>query len=205
MRAVVLPTLLTTTDSSWDVAYASMLIVVEANLIIVCSMLPTLRKFFRHVAPKIIGESSYGGRSNNKSAGNGFSSKSPAIITFGSIPSSNKGLGNRGYAKFDRAGDEYAIALNTIGGTKAREGQTSTTTMVGVFTNASRKGRVDTMVMAGVAEGDETSGDSGGSRKSMSSRDSQFPIMKGATEAQSSGIKATTRIEVSYDVVGTAL
>lgn len=42
--------------------------VVEANLFIVCCCLPTLRRFFRHVAPHVIGESS-GGSSGKGSSG----------------------------------------------------------------------------------------------------------------------------------------
>jgi len=39
---------------------------VEANLVIICSSLPTLRLFFRHVAPRFIGEHG-GGNSNSQS------------------------------------------------------------------------------------------------------------------------------------------
>ncbi|KAI8287583.1 hypothetical protein K4K60_012340 [Colletotrichum sp. SAR11_57] len=46
-------------DQTWAISYASLWIIVEANLLIICAALPTLRKFFRHVAPKIIGESTY--------------------------------------------------------------------------------------------------------------------------------------------------
>lgn len=215
MRAVVLPPLLTSTDSSWDVAYASMLVVVEANLIIICGMLPTLRKFVRHVAPKIIGESTYGGHSNRSGGANKFSNSSPPILTFGSAPSPHKS-GNRGYAKFDRGQDEYAFALETIGGTPTNhlrsdhhENHSPSGSGVGVFRHSSRKGRVDTTVMAcgGGAEdtygmsGRSSSGGGGGGRNSLGSRDSQLPIIGG----QSSGIKATTRIEVSYDTAGTML
>lgn len=222
MRAVVLPTLLTSSDSSWDVAYASMLVVVEANLIIICGMLPTLRKFFRHVAPKIIGESTYARGQGSKSGGAHYksSNSSPPIVTFGSIPSSHKcghGHNHRGYAKFD----EYAFALETIGGSamyppyeerKPFPGDG----VVGVFRTGSKKGRVDTTVVAGGGV-DEAGGTtirrggggvgSFGGRNSLGSRDSQLPIMGGGggTGGQSSGITATTRIEVSYDRAGSML
>lgn len=257
MRAVVLPTLLTSTDPSWDVAYASMLVVVESNLIIICGTLPTLRKFVRHVAPKLIGEGSssyaqHGQASKSFGGGGGHYKQSShsapgaaAIVTFGSLPSThqkNGGLGHhhnshRGYAKFD----EYAFALETIGGThmyhpaaahsrnKEQEPQQQLflgSGVVGVFRSGSKKGRVDTTVVAGgggvdvEADGHHASSGGGGvvgmgggvsGRNSMGSRESQMPIMgggggggaeAGAGHSGATGITATTRIEVSYDRAG---
>lgn len=252
MRAVILPTLLTSTDPSWDVAYASMLVVVESNLIIICGTLPTLRKFVRHVAPKLIdeGSSSYAqhGQASKSFGGGGggghykqSSHSAPgaaAIVTFGSLPSThqkNGGLGHhhnshRGYAKFD----EYAFALETIGGThmyhpaaahgRNKEQQQEEqqqlflgSGVVGVFRSGSKKGRVDTTVVAGggvdvEADGHASSGGGGvvvgmggsgvSGRNSMGSRESQMPIMEGAGHSGATGITATTRIEVSYDRAG---
>ncbi|KAF4825696.1 Satratoxin biosynthesis SC1 cluster protein 4 [Colletotrichum siamense] len=59
IRVSLLPAMLTSLDQTWAISYASLWIIVEANLLIICAALPTLRKFFRHVAPKIIGESTY--------------------------------------------------------------------------------------------------------------------------------------------------
>lgn len=244
MRAVVLPQLLTSTDSSWDVSDASMLVVLEANLIIICGMLPTLRKFFRHVAPKIIGESTYGRHSNKSSSGgrgghnnHKLSNSGPGIVTFGSLPSTHKG-GHRGYAKFDRGRyDGYAFALETIGGTAIprhyddNDSKNPAAGIVGVFRHGSKKGRVDTTVVAGngthLDDGFGSSGSGSGisgkglggggslssdrvgvGRISVGSRDSQLPIMGGTgggNTPSSGGIKATTRIEVSYDPAGTML
>lgn len=213
MRAVVLPALLTSSDSSWDVSYASMLVVIEANLIIICGMLPTLRKFFRHVAPKIIGESTYARGQSSKSGGGHYksSNSSPPLVTFGSIPSSYQGghgHHHRGYAKFD----EYAFALETIGGTTmcppAEERKPFPGDgVVGVFRTGSKKGRVDTTVVAGGGVNEAGGGSGVGGRNSLGSRDSQLPIMGGGggTGGQSSGITATTRIEVSYDRAGSML
>lgn len=250
MRAVVLPTLLTSTDPSWDVAYASMLVVVESNLIIICGTLPTLRKFVRHVAPKLIGEGSssyaqHGQASNSFGGGGGghykqssHSTPGAGIVTFGSLPSThqkNGGLGHhhnshRGYAKFD----EYAFALETIGGThmypaaahsRNKEQQQEPQQLflgsgvVGVFRSGSKKGRVDTTVVAGgggvdveAVDGHASSGGGIGGggvsgRNSMGSRESQIPIMGGggAGHSGATGITATTRIEVSYDRAGSML
>lgn len=54
---------------------------VEANLLIMCCCLATLRRFFKHFAPRLIGENSSG--SNSKSRSRGFS-KNAAQHTFGS-------------------------------------------------------------------------------------------------------------------------
>lgn len=53
---------------------------VEANLLIMCCCLSTLRRFFKHFAPRLIGESSTG---NSKSRSRGFSNNN-AQHTFGS-------------------------------------------------------------------------------------------------------------------------
>ena len=60
--------------------------IVEANLLIICAALPTVRKFFRHVAPRFIGEYSHdGSRSRSRTNGkSGLSApKSGNIITIG--------------------------------------------------------------------------------------------------------------------------
>lgn len=190
-----------------------MLIVVEANLIIICGMLPTLRKFCRHVAPKLVGES-YGSRGSGKS-GSRRLTNTPAVMTFGSAPSS--GRGHRGYAQFDDV-DEYSIALKLIGGRPYEDGEVDEATAAtknisagvpGIFRHGSRKGRVDTIVMAGTdgMANDMAGGGAGegSQREGVSRRDSQLASMRvGGTAASSSNrIKATTRIEVSYDSAST--
>jgi hypothetical protein len=54
---------------------------IEANLLIMCCCLSTLRRFFKHFAPRVIGESSSAGNSNGRSRG--FSNNN-AQRTFGS-------------------------------------------------------------------------------------------------------------------------
>jgi hypothetical protein len=63
IRLIVLIPSLTDLDQTWVIAEGSLWIIVEANLFIVCCCLPTLRRFFRHVAPRFIGENS---ESSNK-------------------------------------------------------------------------------------------------------------------------------------------
>ncbi|CAA9960171.1 hypothetical protein PTMSG1_03577 [Pyrenophora teres f. maculata] len=64
IRLVVLLPALTDMDQTWIIAVGSLWIIVEGNLFIVCCCLPTLRRFFRHVAPHFIGESA--SNSDNK-------------------------------------------------------------------------------------------------------------------------------------------
>ncbi|KAK8044185.1 Satratoxin biosynthesis SC1 cluster protein 4 [Apiospora rasikravindrae] len=70
IRTAILPTMLTDPDQTWAISFATMWIVIEANLLVICGNMTTLRRFFRHVAPKVIGYSSEGskGRTGKGSA-----------------------------------------------------------------------------------------------------------------------------------------
>ena len=57
IRLALLPPMLTNLDVAWAVSTPAIWISIEASLVIVCGCLPTLRLFFRHVAPRLIGES----------------------------------------------------------------------------------------------------------------------------------------------------
>ncbi|KAF4999555.1 hypothetical protein FDECE_11476 [Fusarium decemcellulare] len=103
IRVSILPALLTDPDASWVIAWASVWIIVEANLIITCATMPTLRKFFKHVAPKLIGESRYGSKTPNygnygKSAKSGDGSKPP---TRAIVPTSQSRRDRHQYSQFD--------------------------------------------------------------------------------------------------------
>ncbi|KAK8075885.1 hypothetical protein PG997_010548 [Apiospora hydei] len=84
-----LPELLGNTDQSWVISQPSLWAIIEANLIIVCGSAPTLRRFFRHVAPSLIGDSASRGKSSKETY-----QHDPALVTFGQI--SNR----RNYARF---------------------------------------------------------------------------------------------------------
>lgn len=89
--------------------------IIEANLIVICGSTPTLRRFFRHVAPSLIGDSSSRGKSSKDTH-----QRDPGLVTFGRIP-------NRGkyYARFGEDGDEmtYGIGNSTkINAGRRRDG-----------------------------------------------------------------------------------
>ncbi|KAF4924906.1 hypothetical protein CGCVW01_v003840 [Colletotrichum viniferum] len=57
VRMVYLQAMLKSTDTAWVAAPANVWSFVEVNLFIICGSMPTLRRFFRSIAPKIIGSS----------------------------------------------------------------------------------------------------------------------------------------------------
>ncbi|KAK7449939.1 integral membrane protein [Colletotrichum acutatum] len=109
IRVSLLPAMLTSMDQSWVISWASLWIIVEANLVVICASLPTLRKFFRHVAPKIIGESTYG--KGTKTVG-GTGSKPMSRTTIGGT----NGTRNRAeYSQFDRDNNGEAFVMASMG------------------------------------------------------------------------------------------
>jgi hypothetical protein len=82
---------------------------VEANLLIMCCCLSTLRRFFKHFAPRLIGEASSTG--NSHSCSRGFSNHN-AQRTFGS------GGAKRNLDSFmHTANDRGGIPLSSFDGT----------------------------------------------------------------------------------------
>ncbi|KAJ4327041.1 hypothetical protein N0V84_002540 [Fusarium piperis] len=102
VRVSILPALLTDLDATWVIAWASVWIIVEANLIITCASMPTLRKFFKHVAPKLIGESRYGSKTG-KSGKSGDNSKPPTRTL---VPTSQSRRDRHQYSQFDAEGGQ---------------------------------------------------------------------------------------------------
>ncbi|KAH6616245.1 hypothetical protein C7974DRAFT_441811 [Boeremia exigua] len=79
IRLIVLLPSLTSVDQTWLIGEGTLWIFIESNLLVICCCLPTLRRFFRHVAPRLIGE--YGSdpsRDRDESDG-------PKIRTWGSL------------------------------------------------------------------------------------------------------------------------
>ncbi|KXJ85851.1 hypothetical protein Micbo1qcDRAFT_237247 [Microdochium bolleyi] len=60
IRLALLPALLKQTDVTYEAAPPNIWSFVEANLFIICGSMPTLRKFFKHFAPKLVGSYGYG-------------------------------------------------------------------------------------------------------------------------------------------------
>lgn len=145
-------------------------------------MLPTLKKFLRLVAPKLIGEMSRGhhgeGGAHAHLAFNGTSKKlgqpnSPHLVTFGSLP-----INSRGYAKFGSRQSRCGFPLAMIDGDNDGSDER-------MSHGSGRNGaaRVNTRIVAGYRH-DEWDCVREYSLK-PSSAVSQVPIV-------------TTRIEVSY-------
>ncbi|KAF9873915.1 integral membrane protein [Colletotrichum karsti] len=111
VRVSLLPAMLTSLDQSWAISYASLWIIIEANLLIICAALPTLRRFLRHVAPKIIGESTYGKGTKKTDPG----SKHLSRMTIGGT----KGTRNRNeYSEFDRDNSPETFVMTSVGTSK---------------------------------------------------------------------------------------
>lgn len=69
VRLFLLFPMLKTIDQTWAIVTPGIWILVEANLVIITGALPTMRLFFLHVAPRLIGESSMHSRSKPGASG----------------------------------------------------------------------------------------------------------------------------------------
>ncbi|KAF5657790.1 integral membrane protein [Fusarium heterosporum] len=114
VRISLLPMMMASMDLTWTIAQPSIWIIVESNLIITCATMPTLRKFFKHVAPKLIGESRYGsktGKSGKSSKyGQPDSSSKPSVL----VSASQSRRKRTQYSQFDDEEngmpDEFTLA-----------------------------------------------------------------------------------------------
>ncbi|KAK8139407.1 hypothetical protein PG984_002787 [Apiospora sp. TS-2023a] len=73
---------LSDSDVSWGSGPTAFWVIVEANLMIVCATLPSLRQFLLHVSPKLLGMSS-SSSSNNGRDGAKEHSEDSELVTFG--------------------------------------------------------------------------------------------------------------------------
>ena len=106
VRLVLLFPMLKTLDQTWAIVTPGIWILIEANLVIITGALPTMRLFFRHVAPRFIGESSMqsGGKKPGGSGyGNGYSSGSKQRETELKTIGSSK---TPRFSRYSRMGDD---------------------------------------------------------------------------------------------------
>ncbi|KAH7053393.1 hypothetical protein B0J12DRAFT_718522 [Macrophomina phaseolina] len=90
VRLVLLLPMLTDLDQTWAVSIPCVWILVEANLVVICGCLPIVRKFARHVAPKLFSESSSGRKSG------GYAGRGKRSFDFQTIGSKrSRPLGSR--------------------------------------------------------------------------------------------------------------
>ncbi|KAG8670662.1 hypothetical protein FPOAC2_07487 [Fusarium poae] len=72
VRLVLLLPSLSNPDQSWSLAEGCLWVIIEANLLIMCGSLPTLRVFLKHVAPRVLGDKSQNKPSQEDSASFGL-------------------------------------------------------------------------------------------------------------------------------------
>ncbi|KAK8116901.1 uncharacterized protein PG998_005182 [Apiospora kogelbergensis] len=80
VRLIILLPSLSNPDQTYALRSGTLWICIESNLLIMCCCLPTLRQFFRHIAPNWIGET------KGSTADSGDKFKVYAMRTFGSGP-----------------------------------------------------------------------------------------------------------------------
>ncbi|KAK7706151.1 hypothetical protein SLS57_009803 [Botryosphaeria dothidea] len=78
IRLILLLPMLTDLDQTWAVSIPCVWILVEANLVVICGCLPIVRKFARHVAPKLFADSSSSPSSGNKNS-RGYAGRKPTF------------------------------------------------------------------------------------------------------------------------------
>ncbi|SPJ70426.1 related to integral membrane protein [Fusarium torulosum] len=78
VRLVLLLPSLSNPDQSWSLAEGCLWVIIEANLLIMCGSLPTLRVFLKHVAPRVLGDKNSKNASDQQSG-----SASYGLRTFG--------------------------------------------------------------------------------------------------------------------------
>ncbi|EKJ67423.1 hypothetical protein FPSE_12408 [Fusarium pseudograminearum CS3096] len=78
VRLVLLLPSVSNPDQSWSLAEGCLWVIIEANLLIMCGSLPTLRVFLKNVAPRVLGDKSQSKPSEQNSASASF-----GLRTFG--------------------------------------------------------------------------------------------------------------------------
>ncbi|KAG9249808.1 uncharacterized protein F5Z01DRAFT_668148 [Emericellopsis atlantica] len=113
IRVSILPQMLTSVDQTWVISWASVWIIVEANLFIVCGALPTIRKFLKHVAPTLIGETRCG-RSSKATKDVKSTSEAIALRTIGTMTTKHGGAKRNQYSQFEDIDSEFTQGRRDI-------------------------------------------------------------------------------------------
>ncbi|KAL8342253.1 hypothetical protein RB601_005063 [Gaeumannomyces tritici] len=101
VRLYLLIAIMDEVNQTWGGGPVVVWILIEANLLIMCACLSTLRHFFRAVAPGLL--SSVWRKSKSKGTGSLSNSHGSELQTIGQIPS--KGLGKKQFMKLDGRAD----------------------------------------------------------------------------------------------------
>ncbi|CAG9941024.1 unnamed protein product [Clonostachys rosea f. rosea IK726] len=131
VRLVYLPTLLQSTDPSWDAAPADIWTFIEGNLFVICGSMPTLRKFFKHFVPRLLG-SSYGSSSGYQYGAGGTSGQAQSRSVMTRLRNKHKS-----YSQFPADGESNEMqTLATNGG---KNGERTVTISVADRTSGDQK------------------------------------------------------------------
>ncbi|VUC27945.1 unnamed protein product [Clonostachys rosea] len=123
VRLALLPVVLKSPDPSWDGCPADVWTFVEANLFIICGSMPTLRKFFKHFMPRLMGSS--GGQSSGYR--NPASPGPSNTLQSGGHMISRLRNKRKSYAQFASDGEENEMQ-DFRGGDKTKKERTVTVT-----------------------------------------------------------------------------
>ncbi|KAI9900495.1 hypothetical protein N3K66_004757 [Trichothecium roseum] len=110
MRLTKLPPVLKSDDPTWAVCDANIWTLLEANFFVICGSMPTLRKFFKHFAPRLMGSSP--------------STKRPGPSPHEGGSALDRIRRQRRYAHFDDDDDDYDYGTGVgSSNSKSRSGQ----------------------------------------------------------------------------------
>ncbi|WQF82932.1 hypothetical protein CDEST_07946 [Colletotrichum destructivum] len=107
VRLYLLITILNDPDQTWGAIFINLWVGVEANLLVMCACLSTLRLFFHTVSPKLFSSAAAITGQSGGVSGNG-------LQTIGGTGGVGSGPSRRRYSRFDRSQNEPAYNLDTF-------------------------------------------------------------------------------------------